>query len=194
MIVVLYYLLLLVTDVCGLILAALTLPGLWLMLAGAAIYAWLTHGQYLGWRTLIALLVLALIAEIAEIFLGGAGAKKAGATGWGMAGGLIGGILGGVLLTGLIPIPLLGTIIGICLGCFVGAFAVEFLMGQPLGQSAMIGLGAAKGKLTGIAGKILIGLLMTLVTLIAGCPIHRGSNVPAPANVVKTPATTSAAR
>jgi hypothetical protein len=187
--VVLYFLLLLVTDLCGLMLAAFTLPGLWLMVAGAAVYAWLTHGYFLGWRTLIALLILAIIAEIAEIFLGGAGAKKAGASGWGMTGGLIGGIIGGICLTGLIPIPILGTIIGICLGCFIGAFAVELLMGQQLIQSAKIGLGAARGKLTGIAAKVLIGLLMILITFISAFPRHHKSPQTAPTMM---PATTHA--
>jgi uncharacterized protein YqgC (DUF456 family) len=192
--VVLYFLLLLVTDLVGLVLAAFTLPGLWLMVAGAAVYAWLTDGYLLGWKTLIALLLLALIAEIAEIFLGGAGAKKAGASGWGMTGGLIGGVIGGICLTTLIPIFILGTIIGICLGCFLGAFAVELLMGQPLTQSAKIGLGAATGKLTGIAGKVIIGLLMILITFISGFPRHHKAMAHSPAQSVTMPATTRAVK
>ena len=166
----LYFLLLLITDICGLVLAAITLPGLWLMLAGAAVYALLTHGRYLGWHMLIALFLLALTAEIGEIVIGGAGAKKAGASGWGIAGGLIGAIIGGIVLSTMLP-PL-GTIIGICLGSFAGAFAVEFILGQPLTQSAKLGFGAAKGRLTGIVGKVAIGVLMLLLTIIAGIPIQ----------------------
>ena len=186
--VVIYFLLLLLTDVCGLILAAFTLPGLWLMLAGAAAYAWLTHGYYLGIKSLIALLVLATIAEIAEVFLGGAGAKKAGASGWGILGAFVGAIVGGIWMTGVIPI--LGTIIGICIGSFAGAFVVELLMGQTLSQSAMIGLGAAKGKITGIAGKVMIGLLMMLITFFAAFPIHPTIPPAALTPTITTPATT----
>ncbi len=189
----LYFLLLLATDLCGLILAAFTLPGLWLMLGGAAIYAWLTGGDYLSYPTLLALLVLALSAEILEIFLGGAGAKKAGASGWGVTGGLIGGIVGGICLTGLIPFPVLGTIIGICLGCFLGAFSVELLLGQPLSQSARIGMGAARGKLTGIVAKVAIGLAMMLLTFVSGFPIHGRKHVPPPTSGMN-PATTPATR
>jgi uncharacterized protein YqgC (DUF456 family) len=192
--VVLYFLLLLVTDLVGLMLAAFTLPGLWLMVAGAAVYAWLTDGYLLGWRTLIALLLLALIAEIAEIFFGGAGAKKAGASGWGITGGLVGGIVGGICLTGLIPIFILGTIIGICLGCFLGAFAVELLMGQPLTQSVKIGLGAATGKLTGIAGKVIFGLVMMLITFISGFPRHHKKPAVVPPARIVVPATTRAVK
>jgi uncharacterized protein YqgC (DUF456 family) len=189
-----YFLLLLLTDLCGLILAAFTLPGLWLMLAGAAVYAWLTHGYYLGIKSLIALLVLATIAEIAEVFLGGAGAKKAGASGWGVFGGIIGGIIGGIFLTGLIAIPILGTIIGICIGSFAGAFIVELIMGQTLSQSALIGLGAAKGKITGIAGKVMIGLLMMLITFFAAFPIHPTKPPAAAATpAITTPAITTPA-
>jgi uncharacterized protein YqgC (DUF456 family) len=184
-----YYLLLLLTDVIGLVLAAFTLPGLWLMLAAAAGYAYLTNGHYVGEKTLIALLVLALGAEVAEFVFGGAGAKKAGASKWGIVGGVVGGILGGVCLTGLIPIPILGTIIGICLGSFAGAFGIEVVMGTPVTHSARIGYGAAKGRLLGIFNKILIGLLMFLITLWVALPIGGGSTrAAAPATTV-TPST-----
>lgn len=180
----LYFLLLLLTDVCGVILASFTLPGLWLMLAGAAVYAWLTHGYYLGIKTLIALLILATAAEIVEIFLGGAGAKKAGASFWGIIGGLIGAIVGGICLTGLIPIPILGTIIGICLGSFLGAFTVELVLGQPLVQSVQVGLGAAKGRFTGIVGKVIFGCAMFAITFFAAFPVH--GNMPARAVAAST--------
>jgi uncharacterized protein YqgC (DUF456 family) len=187
---VLFYLLLLVTDLCGIVLTAFTLPGLWLMVAGAAIYAWLTGGHFISWQTLIALLLLALIAEIVEIILGGAGAKKAGASGWGITGGFVGGIVGGICLSAVIPIPILGTVIGICLGCFIGAFAVELLLGQTLTQSVKIGFGSAAGKLTGIVGKVMIGVLMFFITLIAGCP-HHGSNPPAVMRLTTQPTATT---
>ncbi len=167
-----YYLLLLATDAAGLLLAAFTLPGLWLMLAGAAFYAYLTHGDFLGYKTLITLLFLASAAEIAEFFLGGAGAKKAGATKWGIVGSLLGAIVGGFTLTGLIPIPILGTVIGICLGSFLGAFGVELVLGQPITRSVRIGYGAAKGRFLGILGKVAIGVLMFLITLWTAMPLR----------------------
>jgi uncharacterized protein YqgC (DUF456 family) len=193
-----YYLLLLATDVVGLLLAAFTLPGLWLMLAAAAGYAFLTHGQYLSYTTLIVLLVLAAGAEIAEFVFGGAGAKKAGASKWGIVGGLVGAILGGLFLTGVIPIfAPLSTIIGICLGSFAGAFGIELALGRPIMQSVNIGYGAAKGRLLGIANKVAVGVLMFLITLWVALPIH-GTPPPAtaaPATAAPTavaPATTMA--
>jgi uncharacterized protein YqgC (DUF456 family) len=187
---VLYFLLLLMTDIVGLVLAAFTLPGLWLILAGAAMYAALTKGEYLGLDTLILLLVLTVGAEIAELVLGSAGAKKAGASRWGMLGGLAGGILGGLFLTALIPIPILGTVIGICLGSFVGAFTIEMGLGQPLSQSALIGYGAARGKFSGILSKLLIGLLMFIITFCMALPVHfRKAPVTTPPVSASAPAT-----
>ena len=191
----LYFLLLMVTDICGIVLAAFMLPGLWLMVGGAAVYAWLTHGHFLSYYSLIALLLMAVAAELSELYFGGAGAKKAGASAWGMGGGLVGAIVGGITLSGLVPVPILGTIIGICLGTFIGAFTIELILGQPLSQSAAIGLGAAKGRLTGIAGKLTIGGLMMTVTFVAAFPHHFGKSTrvlttrPTPATVAVTATT-----
>ena len=165
------FLLLIVVDVAGLLLAAFTLPGLWLMLGGATVYAIATHGHFLSWRTLLVLLALAGSAEVGEFVLGGAGAKRAGATKWGIVGGIVGAILGGIFLSGLIPVPVLGTVAGICLGTFAGASGIELALGQSLSQSVRIGVGAAKGRLTGIVGKLIVGLLMIGISLWAALPI-----------------------
>src|SRR5205814_1067853 len=136
------------------------------------------------------LLVLATGAEIAEFVFGGAGAKKAGASKWGIIGGLIGAIVGGIFLTGVIPIfAPLSTIIGICLGSFGGAFGTELVLGRPIMQSVNIGYGAAKGRLVGIAGKVAIGVLMFLITLWTALPIHGSRHAAGPA---APPAVTSA--
>jgi uncharacterized protein YqgC (DUF456 family) len=168
------YLLLIALDLGGVLLAAFTLPGTWLILGATAVYAWVTHGpQFVRWPWLLALLILALVAEVGEFVLGGAGARKAGATKWGMFGGLAGAIVGGIALSGVIPVAFpLSTIIGICLGSFIGAFGVEMLLGRPVWQSVRIGLGAAKGRFFGIVGKVTIAIVMLLVSGVAALPIH----------------------
>ena len=183
-----YLAVLILVDGCGLILAAFTLPGTWLMLGAAAVYALLTHGRYLGWRTLLVLLLVTLAAEVGEFVLGGAGAKKAGATKWGIFGGLVGAILGGIFLTGLIPIPILGTVIGICLGSFAGAFGVELLLGGPVWRSVRIGFGAAKGRLMGIVGKFTVGLGMFALSVAMAWPT--GYRAPPKRPPTSRPATT----
>jgi uncharacterized protein YqgC (DUF456 family) len=165
-----YYFLLLLTAVVGLVFTLVTLPGLWLIVGAAAIYAWLTGGVYLGIKTLIVLLLMAAGAEVAELVFGGRGAKKAGGTAWGVAGGLVGAIVGGLVLTPFIPIPVLGTLVGICLGTFLGAFGLELLMGKPVNHSLRIGVGALKGRFAGIIGKMLVGAAMFLVAAVIAFP------------------------
>ena len=63
----LYYILLLLLTVAGLFLVLLTLPGLWLITAAAGVYALLTHGIHLGFKSLLTLLILSLIGEVLEI-------------------------------------------------------------------------------------------------------------------------------
>src|SRR5256885_3644620 len=77
---ILYYVLLLILLLVGLSINVLTLPGLWLMAAVYGVYGWLTGwNHYVGWPSLIAMAVLATIAEVVELTAGSAGAKKAGA-------------------------------------------------------------------------------------------------------------------
>ena len=180
-----YFTLLVVVDVGGLALAAFTLPGTWLMLAAAAAYAWATKGAYLGWYTLAALLGLTLAAEVLEFVFGGAGAKKAGASKWGILGGLVGAVLGGIFLT-LIPVPILGTVAGICVGSFLGAFAVELLLGRTVGQSLRIGFGAFKGRLLGIVSKFTIALGMFALSVVAALGVGGWHK---PAGTAKGPTT-----
>lgn len=192
----LLYLLLFVVLLLGLLITVMTLPGLWLMLAGAAMYAWLTHWAYMGPWTLATLLVLALAGEIVEIASSGAGAKRAGAGRRGLWGALIGGILGGLFLS-VIPIPILSTLVGVCLGTFLGAAIGELSGGREVGHSALIGVSAAKGRLVGTFQKLGFGCLMFLIAMVVGFPLPRHKTTatskprPSPATL---PATAPAAR
>jgi hypothetical protein len=166
----LYYLLLFVFDLAGLAITVMTLPGLWLMLAAAAVYALLTHGNYIGWWTLATLLVLATVAEIIEFTSSGAGAKRAGGGRAGLWGALLGGLLGGIFLS-IIPIPVLSTLVGVCLGTFLGAMIGEFAFGREITHSVKIGFGAAKGRLFGTFIKLGFGCVMLMITMAIGLPI-----------------------
>ena len=64
--------------VLSLILIALGLPGLWVMIASAVMYNILVGSAPIGWFTLIAVGVLAAIAEIIEWTLSGKFARKYG--------------------------------------------------------------------------------------------------------------------
>ncbi len=156
------YLLLLLISIGSLVLVAVTLPGLWLMAGAAAGYALLTHEKYLGINTLIALALLALIAEIIDTMAAGAAAKKAGGGKGAVVGGIVGALLGGFLLSFVLLFPV-GTILGVCLGSFVGAAGMELLGGQESGKAMRIGWRATKGKVMGIVAKLVFGGVMFLL-------------------------------
>lgn len=164
----LYYILLLLLSAAGILLVLLTLPGLWLMTAAAGVYALLTHGIHLGFKSLLALLILSLIGEILEISAGSAAAKQAGAGRRGMIGGLVGGIIGGIVGSFLLPIVL--SIVGVCIGSFVGAGLFEMLGSRDAVHSVRVGWGAAKGRFQGMILKLAIGVAMSLLILIAAFP------------------------
>lgn len=166
----LYYAILAAVLLCGLALNVLTLPGNWLMLLAAVGYAALTHWTHVGWKTLVALLVLAVVAEVVEFAAAGRAASVAGGSIWGTIGAIIGGIAGAILLTPLIPIPVLGTIAGILAGTFVGAAGGEMLSGKSVGASARIGGFATKGRLYGTLLKLGFAVVMFVVAMVAALP------------------------
>jgi uncharacterized protein YqgC (DUF456 family) len=182
-----YYFLLLLVLVAGLLINVFGAPGLWLMLAGVAGYAWVTHASYIAGRWLIALVVIALIAELLEFLSAGAAVKKAGGSFRGMIGAVIGGVLGGFFLTFLFPIPIVGTICGICAGTFLGAAVAELMIGKEFGHSTRVGIEAAKGRMVGTAIKLGFGILIMILALWRCFPYPYNSS----AALVKVPAATT---
>jgi uncharacterized protein YqgC (DUF456 family) len=166
------YLLLIALLFLGMVVTLMTLPGIWLMLAGTFAYAWMTHFTLIAKYTLLVLLALALLGEVLETLSAGAGARRAGGSRRGAWGALIGGILGGILLS--IPLPFIGTLIGVCVGTCAGAIVGELSGGAPTLKSAAVGLGAAKGRFFGTLLKVGIAGVMFLIILWQGFPRHGG--------------------
>jgi hypothetical protein len=185
-----YYSLLLLILLAGLVLTVVTLPGTWLMLLGFTAYAVVTRSAgYVGWKSVMTLFLLATLAELFDIFGSGAGAKKAGASRRAMFGAVVGGLLGAIFLSFLLFFPV-GTIAGACIGCFVGAGIVELFVRRDIGQSVRVGFHAAKGRLLGIILKILVALLM--MSIAAWTALPRRARLPIPTPLLR-PATTSVA-
>ena len=167
-----YYLILLVVSLVGLALAIIGLPGIWLIVAAAGVYAYLTSGAYIALWGLLTLMALGVVAEVMESALGGVAAGKAGGSKRSMIAAIGGGIVGAILGTPLIPIPIVGTVVGACVGSFVAAFAVEiFWLKKSTEHSLKIGAGAAAGKFAGIVTKLLFGGLMVLVAALWSLPL-----------------------
>lgn len=190
-----FYVLLFLFLLAGVAITFITLPGLWLMLLSATIYAIATHFHFISWKTLLVLLVMALLGEIVEVGYSGRGAKRAGAGRRGLWGAIIGGVLGGFVLSFVLPFGFpLSTILGICIGTFAGATLGELSAGQSLSRSALIGLSATTGRVMGTILKGAIGGAMLILTLWIGLPIHHKTNVvviPATQPAVMTTAPTT---
>jgi uncharacterized protein YqgC (DUF456 family) len=173
-----YYVLLALVLVTGLVLNLFGLPGNWLMLLAVVAYTWVTGWQrYVHWASLVVLLAIAVAGEVVEFIAAGAGAKKAGGTVWGVIGGLLGGLIGGLFLTGLVPIPILGTLVGLIAGTFLGAMGAELLLGRgEVRPSAVIAVGAAKGRFYGTILKLAFGVVILVVGLCVALPIGGDKN------------------
>ena len=173
----LWYVLLIAAMLGSAFLNLLSLPGNWLMIAGAGVYAWLTRGRYVGLWTLVILALLAGAAELIEFAAGSAGARKAGWSRRAAWGALIGGIAGAILFN--IPVPIIGTIIGLCLGVFIGAWLAEYTVEGHFHRSLQVGYGATKGRLIGIAAKVACSGIILGVVILKGAPVHSAKALPA---------------
>lgn len=157
------------------VLTILGLPGNWLMVVVTAIYAWLTPADSsaaLGWKTIVALLILAALGELLELLAGALGTARAGGSRRGAVLALLGSLLGGFfgLLVG-VPLPLIGSLVGAVLfaglGALAGALVGESWTGRDLAASWRIAKRAFVGRLLGTLGKVTIGGLMVLVVIVA---------------------------
>ena len=159
----------------GWVLTIFSLPGNWLIVAVMALYAWLiptTAAVAVSWQWVAALLVLALLGELAELAAAALGAARGGgskrATVLAIFGSVIGSI--GLAIVG-IPIPIIGPVIaavlGAALGALGGAMLGERWKGKSLGESWHVGRGAFFGRLLGTLAKVSVGTAMFVVGILA---------------------------
>jgi uncharacterized protein YqgC (DUF456 family) len=139
------------------------LPGTVIIFADAAIYAAITGFTRIGLKTLAILLVLSVLAELADFAVGMAGAVKFGASRRAFWASLIGALIGAALMA---PFWLgLGALAGAFAGGFAGILVVELLRRQRLKPSLRAALGATLGRAAGICVKGFFALVMVVITL-----------------------------
>ncbi|MEO8579302.1 MAG: DUF456 domain-containing protein [Gemmatimonadales bacterium] len=159
-----YLLILAAVIILSLILIVLGLPGLWIMVASAVVYNLVVPGEPIGWFTLVAVAVMALIAELLEFTLAGRYARKYGGSrraGWGaILGGMAGAIIG-------VPVPIVGPVIGAFVGSFLGALVAELTGGSSAGDATRVAKGALIGRVVSTALKIGIGFTIGVWIFIA---------------------------
>ena len=159
-----YLLILAAVILLSLILIVLGLPGLWIMVASAVVYNLVVPGDPIGWFTLVAVGVLALVAELLEFSMTGSYARKYGGSrraGWGsIIGSIVGAMVG-------FPVPIVGPVIGAFVGSFLGALIAEFTGGSSAGDATRVAKGALIGRVVSTVLKIGIGLTIGVWIFIA---------------------------
>jgi len=136
-------------------------PGTTIILAAAVVHrVALGSDRSLGMSALIAMLVLTLVTYAIDAAAGYLGAKRFGATKWGLIGGAAGALLG--LFFGLL---------GLFVGPVIGAIAGELIGGKEVMKAGRAGWGTFLGGLAGVVAKLFIGLIMIVIFLM---------NVPSP--------------
>lgn len=141
-------------GLAGLLLPAL--PGAPLVFAGALMVAWADHFTRVGPFALAVIALLGLTGMAVDYAATLLGAKKAGASKWGMIGAVIG------LIAGL-PLGLPGILIGPA----VGATALEYFKDSDARRAATAGLGVFLGFIIGTAAKYACALAMIGVLLVS---------------------------
>jgi uncharacterized protein YqgC (DUF456 family) len=139
------------------------LPGTVIILIDATLYAAVTGFERIGFKILLTLLLLSILAELADFAVGMAGAVKFGASMKAFWASLIGGIIGAILM---MPFLMgLGAVAGGFIGGFAGILTVELLRRNRLKPAFRAAWGATLGRGAGICVKGIFALVMIVITL-----------------------------
>ncbi len=132
-------------------------PGTAIILGAAILHrSMLGPEKSIGWPTLAILVLLTAASYAIEFVAGWAGARRFGATRWGMLGAFLGALIG--LFFGL---P------GLLLGPIIGTLAGELIAGKRLIAAGRASWGALLGNLGALLGKLVIAFTMVSWFLVA---------------------------
>jgi len=137
------------------------LPGTTIILAAAIIHRLVLGAEKsIGWKTIVALVLLTLLSYVFDFLGSYFGAKYFGATKWGAVGAILGALVG--LFLGLI---------GLFVGPVIGAVVGEVIAGKRMIDAGRAGWGSLLGNIGAMLAKLIIALAMITIFLI---------NVPSP--------------
>lgn len=145
----------------GIIIIPFGIPGTFVIVVNTLVFAWLTGFSEVTWKFLGLLLLMAVIMEVIEFFIGAATAGKYGASKLGMFGAIVGGFMGAIWGTSIVP--LLGTLLGAFAGAFAGATLFEYISTKDLDRSMRVGFGAFLGTVGGKLTKIAVAITMVVM-------------------------------
>jgi hypothetical protein len=149
-----------VIMVIALLLIPLGLPGLWVMIG---VLTLAVAGNEVSPWILLVLIVVAVLAELAEWAIVARTSARWGGSRKAFWGAIAGGLVG--ILLGLpVPLPILGPLLAGLLGTFAGAAAVTLWETRAMRSAGRVGCGAVLGRAFAAAAKTAAGV----VILVAG--------------------------
>ncbi len=146
--------LLIIVGLLGTVVPAI--PGVPIVFAGLVLIAWLDGFMRVGWGTLVALGVLAVLSVIIDFLATAEGARRFGAGRHAILGATVGLLVG--LFFGL---P------GLLLGPFIGAVLGHLASQANIDSSMRAGVGATLGVVVGTFAKVVIASVMLVWFLVA---------------------------
>lgn len=129
------------------------MPGTPIIWAAALVYAILTDFEAIGKDYLIWFGVLTLLSQLLDWLAGTYGARRLGASRWGMIGAFVGTVVGFII----------GNVIGLIVVPLIGAIAFELLAGKKSKIALKAGFGTFLGFIAGVVLKFGLGVVMIVV-------------------------------
>jgi uncharacterized protein YqgC (DUF456 family) len=143
-----------VAGLAGVVLPAI--PGAPLIFAGLVLAAWAEDFTYVGFWTLAAVGLLALLSYAVDFWATMFGAKRFGASKRAVIGALLGMLIG--IFLGFV---------GVLFGPFIGAVIGELSVRGNLQQATRAGIGATIGVVLGAALKLALAFAMIGIFVVA---------------------------
>lgn len=125
------------------------MPGALLVFLGMVAGAWADDFSRVGWTILVILAVLTILFYVVDFLAGAYGARRLGASRWGVIGAILGALVG--MFMGFV---------GIVIGPFVGAVGGELLARRGLAEASRAGAGAWIGLVLSIAARLALVFAM----------------------------------
>jgi uncharacterized protein YqgC (DUF456 family) len=137
-------------------LVAPVVPGVALIYLGIVVVAWAEGFARIGPLMLVVMLAVTVVAMVADYLAALVGARKAGASAWGVFGAGVGALVG--LFFGL---P------GVILGPALGALAFEYVRNPDARRAMRAGAGGLAGFILGVVAKAVFGFLLIGLAILA---------------------------
>jgi len=132
------------------------MPGALLVFLGMFAGAWADDFSRVGWAVLGVLAILTVLFYVLDFLAGAYGARRLGASRWGVVGAILGALVG-----------LFFSFIGVVVGPFVGAVVGELLARRGLLEASRAGAGAWIGLVLSVAARLALIFAMLGIFVVA---------------------------